>query len=55
MDPASLSFGIASLAIQLVQTAKAVKEYIAAYKSESQELENLADKLDDIETICCSL
>ncbi|CVL03954.1 uncharacterized protein FMAN_14911 [Fusarium mangiferae] len=55
MDPASLSFGIVSLAMQLVQTAKAVKEYIATYKSASQELESLADKLDDIETICCSL
>ncbi|KAF5591427.1 hypothetical protein FPCIR_6070 [Fusarium pseudocircinatum] len=55
MDPASLSFGIVSLAMQLVQTAKAVKEYIAAYKSAAKELESLADKLDDIETICCSL
>ncbi|SCO76362.1 uncharacterized protein FRV6_00574 [Fusarium oxysporum] len=55
MDPASLSFGILSLAMQLVQTAKAVKEYIAAYKSAAKELESLADKLDDIETICCSL
>ncbi|EWZ83405.1 hypothetical protein BFJ70_g5932 [Fusarium oxysporum] len=55
MDPASLSFGILSLAMQLVQTVKAVKEYIAAYKSAAKELESLADKLDDIETICCSL
>ncbi|EMT68977.1 hypothetical protein FOC4_g10005074 [Fusarium odoratissimum] len=55
MDPASLSFGIVSLAMQLVQTAKAVKEYIAAYKSAAKELESLADKLEDIETICCSL
>ncbi|KLO97222.1 uncharacterized protein LW93_3195 [Fusarium fujikuroi] len=55
MDPASLSFGIVSLAMQLVQTAKAVKEHIAAYKSAAKELESLADKLDDIETICCSL
>ncbi|KAF4428813.1 hypothetical protein FACUT_9270 [Fusarium acutatum] len=55
MDPASLSFGIVSLAMQLVQTAKAVKEYIAAYKSAAKELESLADKLDDIETICCAL
>ncbi|KAF4500435.1 hypothetical protein FAGAP_3361 [Fusarium agapanthi] len=55
MDPASLSFGIVSLAMQLVQTAKAVKEFIADYKSAAKELESLADKLDDIETICCSL
>ncbi|KAF5636717.1 uncharacterized protein FTJAE_5913 [Fusarium tjaetaba] len=55
MDPASLSFGIVSLVMQLVQTAKAVKEYIAAYKSAAEELVSLADKLDDIETICCSL
>ncbi|RKK73321.1 hypothetical protein BFJ69_g9325 [Fusarium oxysporum] len=55
MDPASLGFGILSLAMQLVQTAKAVKEYIAAYKPAAKELESLADKLDDIETICCSL
>ncbi|KAF5670247.1 hypothetical protein FCIRC_8985 [Fusarium circinatum] len=55
MDPASLSFGVISLALQLVQTAKAVKEYLAAYKSAAKELESLADKLDDIETICCSL
>ncbi|KAL7756631.1 hypothetical protein ACKLNR_013624 [Fusarium oxysporum f. sp. zingiberi] len=41
--------------MQLVQTARAVKEYIAAYKSAAKELESLADKLDDIETICCSL
>ncbi|VTT80086.1 unnamed protein product [Fusarium fujikuroi] len=41
--------------MQLVQTAKAVKEHIAAYKSAAKELESLADKLDDIETICCSL
>ncbi|KAF5549334.1 hypothetical protein FMEXI_4321 [Fusarium mexicanum] len=55
MDPASLSFGIVSLAMQLVQTAKAVKEFIATYKSAAKELESLADKLDDIETICYSL
>ncbi|KAF5717959.1 hypothetical protein FMUND_5503 [Fusarium mundagurra] len=55
MDPVSLSFGIVSLAMQLVQTAQAVKEYIAAYKSAAKELESLVDKLDDIETICCSL
>ncbi|KAF5251164.1 hypothetical protein FANTH_3708 [Fusarium anthophilum] len=55
MDPASLSFGIVSLAMQLVQTAKAVNEFIAHYKSAAKELESLADKLDDIETICCSL
>ncbi|KAF5716892.1 hypothetical protein FGLOB1_2383 [Fusarium globosum] len=41
--------------MQLVQTAKAVKEHIAAYKSAAKELESLADKLDDIEIICCSL
>ncbi|KAF4344243.1 hypothetical protein FBEOM_1837 [Fusarium beomiforme] len=55
MEPASLSFGIVSLAMQLVQTAKAVKEYISAYKSASKELQSLVDKLDDIEAICCSL
>ncbi|KAF5970066.1 hypothetical protein FBULB1_9857 [Fusarium bulbicola] len=55
MDPASLSFGIVSLAMQLVQTAKAVKEFIAHNKSAAKELESLADKLDDSETICSSL
>lgn len=55
MDPASLAFGIVSLAMQLVQTTGAIKNLISAHKSAAKELKSLADKLDDVEVICHSL
>ncbi|KAJ3546671.1 hypothetical protein NM208_g1779 [Fusarium decemcellulare] len=55
MDPASLAFGVVSVAIQLMETTAAVKKLIAAYKSAATELEALSCKLDDIETVCHSL
>ncbi|KAL5592293.1 hypothetical protein FOBRF1_013319 [Fusarium oxysporum] len=55
MDPASFAFGVVSLAMQLVQTTRAIKDLISAYKSAAKELENLSNKLDDIETVCYSL
>jgi uncharacterized protein YukE len=55
MDPASLAFGIVSLAMQLVQTTGAIKNLISSYKSATKELESLVDKLGDVEVICHSL
>ncbi|KAJ4175992.1 hypothetical protein NW767_015597 [Fusarium falciforme] len=55
MDPASLAFGVVSLAMQLVQTTSAIRKLIGAYKSAAKELTAMSDKLDDIETICHSL
>lgn len=55
MDPASLSLGVVALAMQVVQAAKAIHEYIDAYKSASKDIRSLADKLDNIEAICNSL
>lgn len=55
MDPASLSFGVVSLAMQIVQTAVAIHELIDAYKSASKEIRILSDKLDNIEVICNTL
>ncbi|KAM0470671.1 hypothetical protein ACHAP7_009469 [Fusarium lateritium] len=55
MDPASLAFGIVSLAMQLVQTTGAIKSLISAHKSAAKELKTLADKLGDVEVICHSL
>ncbi|KAJ3543941.1 hypothetical protein NM208_g3311 [Fusarium decemcellulare] len=55
MDPASLTFGVVSLAMQLMQTTAAIKKLIAAYKSAAKELSALSDKLDDVEIVCSSL
>lgn len=55
MDPASLSLGVVALALQIVETAVVIRRYISAYKSASQEIQGLSDKLDDIEAICNSL
>ncbi|KAF5013369.1 hypothetical protein FDECE_616 [Fusarium decemcellulare] len=55
MDPVSLTLGVVSLAMQLMQTAAAIKRLIAAYKSATRELMLLSDKLDDIEAVCNSL
>ncbi|KPM42456.1 hypothetical protein AK830_g4084 [Neonectria ditissima] len=55
MDPASLTFGVVSLAMQLMQTTAAIQELIATYKSAAKEISSLSDKLDDIEAICRSL
>ncbi|RSL50311.1 hypothetical protein CEP54_011999 [Fusarium duplospermum] len=55
MDPASLAFGVVSLAMQLMQTTTAIKKLIADYKSASKDLAALSDKLDDIEAVCHSL
>lgn len=55
MDPAALSFGVVSLALQIVETAVVIRRYIRAYKSAPQEIQGLSDKLDDIEAVCNSL
>ncbi|KAK7431590.1 hypothetical protein QQZ08_001808 [Neonectria magnoliae] len=55
MDPASLAFGVISLAMQLVHATAAIQKLIATYKSAVKELSSLSDKLDDIEAICHSL
>ncbi|KAM0421020.1 hypothetical protein ACHAPT_011264 [Fusarium lateritium] len=55
MDPASLAFGVVSLAMQLMQTTTAIKKLIADYKSAAKGLTALSDKLDDIEAVCHSL
>ncbi|KAI8653487.1 Helo-like-N domain-containing protein [Fusarium keratoplasticum] len=55
MDPASLAFGVVSLAMQLMQTTTAIKKLIADYKSAAKDLAVLSDKLDDIEAVCHSL
>ncbi|KAH7146329.1 hypothetical protein EDB81DRAFT_487913 [Dactylonectria macrodidyma] len=55
MDPASLAFGVVSLAMQLVQAATTIRKLIAIYKSAAKELAILSDKLEDIEAICHSL
>ncbi|RSL87857.1 hypothetical protein CEP52_015420 [Fusarium oligoseptatum] len=55
MDPASLAFGVVSLAMQLMQTTTAIKKLIADYKSAARDLAVLSDKLDDIEAVCHSL
>ncbi|KAF4471009.1 hypothetical protein FALBO_2081 [Fusarium albosuccineum] len=55
MDPASLAFGVVSLAMQLMQTTAAIKKLIVAYKSAAKELSALSDKLDDVEIVCSSL
>ncbi|KAL6412618.1 hypothetical protein AUP68_03822 [Ilyonectria robusta] len=55
MDSTSLAFGVVSLAMQLVQTATAIQQLIASYKSAATELASLSNKLEDIEAICHSL
>ncbi|KAI8712789.1 Helo-like-N domain-containing protein [Fusarium sp. LHS14.1] len=55
MNPASLAFGVVSLAMQLMQTTTAIKKLIADYKSAAKDLAVLSDKLDDIEAVCHSL
>ncbi|KAH6971599.1 hypothetical protein BKA56DRAFT_594609 [Ilyonectria sp. MPI-CAGE-AT-0026] len=55
MDSTSLAFGVVSLAMQLVQTATAIQQLIASYKSAATELASLSNRLEDIETICHSL
>ncbi|RTE84346.1 hypothetical protein BHE90_001111 [Fusarium euwallaceae] len=55
MDPASLAFGVVSLAMQLTQTTTAIKKLIADYKSAAKDLVALSDRLDDIEAVCHSL
>ncbi|EEU35645.1 uncharacterized protein NECHADRAFT_86862 [Fusarium vanettenii 77-13-4] len=55
MDPASLAFGVVSLAMQLMQTTTAIKKLITDYKSAAKDLAVLSDKLDDIEAVCRSL
>ncbi|KAK7415960.1 hypothetical protein QQX98_005533 [Neonectria punicea] len=55
MDPASLAFGVVSLAMQLVQATAAIQKLIATYKAPAKELSSLSDKLGDIEAIYYSL
>lgn len=55
MDPASLAIGVIPLVIQLVQTAKSIRDLATVYKSAETQLKSLLNKLDYIETICSCL
>lgn len=52
MDVASLSLGVVGVAIQLVETSEKIRDAVDSYRSASQEVRSLSDKLASVESAC---